>query len=54
MFYAEAVIGFLETTYTADESSGFVILMFGFISGGVQEPVEVSLTFSSESALGKF
>lgn len=28
--------------------------MFGFISGNVQEPVEISLSLSGESALGKF
>ena len=49
----EAVIGFIETNYTADESDGFVTLAFGLISGGVQEPVEVALTLSGGSAQGK-
>lgn len=49
---AEAVIGFLETSYSASESSGFATLMFGLISGGVQNNVNVQLRFSGGTARG--
>lgn len=51
--YAEAVIGFFETNYTAGESEGVVTLQFGLISGRVQEPVEIALSLLDGSALGK-
>lgn len=48
-----AVIGFLETEYTALESTGYVTLVFGLRSGGVQQPVNVLLSLTNGSALGE-
>lgn len=52
LVFVGAVIGFFETNYTAIESDGFVTLMFGLISGGVQKPVDIQLTINSGSAQG--
>ena len=46
------MIGFLETNYSAIESSGIATVMFGLISGGVQSDVNVQLGFSEETAQG--
>ena len=46
------MIGFLETNYSAIESSGVATVMFGLISGGVQSDVNVQLGFSEETAQG--
>ena len=51
--YPEAVIGFLETNYSASELSEHATLVFGLISGGVQSNVNVQLGFSEGTALGK-
>ena len=47
-----AVIGFLETNYSATESSGVATLTFGLISGGVQSNVSVQLVFLEGDAQG--
>ena len=52
LFRPEAVIGFLETNYSASELSERATLMFGLISGGVQSNVEVQLGLSAGTALG--
>ena len=51
--HPEAVIGFLETNYSAIESSERATLMLGLISGGVQNNVNVRLGFSEGTAQGK-
>ena len=52
LFHPEAVIGFLNTNYSASESSELATLMFGLISGGVQSSVDVMLELSAGTALG--
>ena len=52
LIYPEAVIGFLNTNYSASESSERATLMFGLISGGVQSSVNVRLELSEGTALG--
>ena len=52
LFHPEAVIGFLETNYSASESSERATLTFGLISGGVQNNVNVQLGLSAGTALG--
>ena len=46
------MIGFHETNYSATESSGVATLMFGLISGGVQNNVSVQLVFVEGDAQG--
>ena len=48
------MIGFLETNYFANESSGFATVEFGLISGGVQSNVNVQLRFNEGTAQGIF
>ena len=48
------MIGFLETNYFANESSGLATVEFGLISGGVQSNVNVQLGFNEGTARGIF
>ena len=47
------MIGFLNTSYSADESSELTTLRFGLLSGEIQDTVNIRLDLIDETALGK-
>ena len=47
------VIGFLNTSYTVDESDGVANIQFGVIQGSLDRPVVVQFSTNAISAAGK-
>lgn len=52
--YAKEVnIGFISSSYTVDESQGFVEVEFGVLEGKINQPIIVDFSFNEATALSE-